>query len=73
MWMKDTVIPLDMLFVRSDGIIESIAERTTPLSLTTIRSEQAVQAVIELNAGTATRLGIEAGNRVIHNAFKIAE
>jgi len=73
MWMKDTVIPLDMLFVRSDGIIESIAERTTPLSLTTIRSEQAVRAVIELNAGTATRLGIEAGNRVIHDAFKIAE
>ena len=73
MWMKDTLIPLDMLFVRSDGIIESIVERTTPLSLSTIRSEKTVRAVIELHAGTAKRLGIEAGNRVIHDAFKITE
>ena len=73
MWMKDTLIPLDMLFVRSDGIIESIVERTTPLSLATIRSKKTVRAVIELNAGTAKRLGIEAGNRVIHDAFKIAD
>ena len=73
MWMKDTLIPLDMLFVRSDGIIESIVERTTPLSLATIRSEKTVRAVIELNAGTAKRLGIETGNRVIHDAFKIAD
>ena len=73
MWMKDTLIPLDMLFVRLDGIIESIVERTTPLSLTTIRSEKMVRAVIELNAGTAKRLGIEVGNRVIHDAFNIAK
>ena len=73
MWMKDTLIPLDMLFVRLDGIIESIVERTTPLSLTTIRSEKTVRAVIELNAGTAKRLGIEVGNRVIHDAFNIAK
>ena len=73
MWMKDTLIPLDMLFVRPDGIIGSIVERTTPLSLTTIRSDQRVRAVIELNAGTAKRLGIEAGNRVIHDVFKSAE
>jgi uncharacterized protein len=70
MWMKDTLIPLDMLFVRPDGIIESIVERTTPLSLTTIRSDQPVRAVIELNAGTAKRLRIEAGNRVTHDVFK---
>ena len=73
MWMKDTLIPLDMLFVRLDGIIDSIVERTTPLSLTTIRSEKMVRAVIELNAGTAKRLGIEVGNRVIHDAFNIAK
>ena len=73
MWMKDTLIPLDMLFVRSDGIITRIVERTTPLSLATIRSEQTVRAVIELNAGSAKRLGIEVGNRVIHDAFKIAD
>jgi uncharacterized membrane protein (UPF0127 family) len=73
MWMKDTLLPLDMLFVRPDGVIDSIVERTTPLSLATIRSAQPVRAVVEVNAGTVKRLGIKTGDRVIHDAFNLSD
>ena len=69
MWMKNTLIPLDMLFVASDGRIVSIAENTVPLSEEVISSGAAVQGVIELAAGTAQRLGIEPGDRVRHRVF----
>ena len=69
MWMKNTLIPLDMLFVASDGRIVSIAENTVPLSEEVISSGAAVQGVIELAAGTAQRLGIEPGDRVRHPVF----
>jgi uncharacterized membrane protein (UPF0127 family) len=64
MWMKNTYIPLDMLFIRSDGRIESIAERTVPHSLEAISSRGPVRYVLELNGGTAARLGIGPGDRV---------
>ncbi len=69
MWMKNTVIPLDMLFIKGDGRIVAIAERTVPQSLETISSGQMVAGVLELNGGTAARLGIRPGDRVRHPAF----
>jgi uncharacterized membrane protein (UPF0127 family) len=64
MWMKNTYIPLDMLFIKSDGEIESIAERTTPHSLEAISSRGSVRYVLELSGGTAARLNIRPGDRV---------
>jgi uncharacterized membrane protein (UPF0127 family) len=69
MWMKNTYIPLDMLFVRADGRIERIAENTKPHSLETIGSGNPVRAVVELKAGAAARLKIRPGAQVIHSAF----
>jgi len=69
MWMKNTYVPLDMLFVRADGRIERIAANTHPLSLDTIESDGPVTGVIELKAGTAERLKIDSGARVLHPAF----
>lgn len=65
MWMKNTFIPLDILFIRGDGSIASIAEHTEPLSLRSIASTEAVRFVLELNAGTSARLGIAPGDRLI--------
>jgi uncharacterized protein len=64
MWMKNTLIPLDMLFVDTQGRIVDIHERAVPGSLETIGSGAPVRAVIELNGGTAARLGIRPGDRV---------
>jgi len=69
MWMKNTIIPLDMVFIKKDGRIVTIAERTIPQSLATISSMQPVAGVLELNGGTAARLGIRRGDRVLYSAF----
>ena len=69
MWMKNTFIALDMLFIDSDGRIVNIAENTTPHSLESIPSAGPVLAVLELNAGTARRLGFKPGDRVVHPLF----
>ncbi|MCJ8141561.1 DUF192 domain-containing protein [Ancylobacter sp. A5.8] len=69
MWMKNTYIPLDMLFIRSDGRIASIAANTEPLSTRTIESGAPVRAVLELPAGTAKARGIAVGDRVRHRMF----
>lgn len=69
MWMKNTFIPLDMLFIGSDGRIVNIVERTIPHSVATISSKGRVQAVLELNGGTVSRLGIKPGDVVIHDVF----
>ena len=61
MWMMNTFIPLDMLFVSADRRIVRVAERTVPHSTETIPSGQPILAVIELNAGTVARLGITLG------------
>ena len=69
MWMRNTFIPLDMLFIRADGSIAHIVERTIPQSLKTISSRQPVKAVLELNAGTVRRLGIKKGDQVAHSSL----
>jgi uncharacterized protein len=70
MWMQNTYLPLDMLFIRPDGSIARIAANTEPLSTRTISSGEPVLAVLELNAGTAARLGVKPGHRVEHSLFK---
>jgi len=73
MWMKNTYIPLDMLFIKADGEIESIAARTVPHSLESISSRGPVRGVLELNGGTAARLGIAPGDIVEHPIFGTAD
>ncbi len=63
-WMENTILPLDMLFVRADGTIARIKANATPYSEETIPSGEPVQLVIELNAGRAAALGISEGARV---------
>ncbi|MCK5297201.1 MAG: DUF192 domain-containing protein [Alphaproteobacteria bacterium] len=70
MWMKNTFISLDMIFISKDGKILGIAERTTPKSEKNIFSQVPVRAVLEINGGTADKLGIKTGNTVIHSLFK---
>jgi len=70
MWMQNTYLPLDMLFIRPDGTIARIAANAEPLSTRTIPSGEPVLAVLELNGGTAARLGIRAGDRVEHALFR---
>jgi len=64
-WMKNTYIPLDMLFIANDGTITQIAPMTEPHSLTPVRSELPVRAVLEINGGMSETLGIEAGDSII--------
>ena len=64
MWMRNTLIPLDMLFLARDGRIINIVERTVPLSTTAISSAGPARAVLEVNGGTVQRLGIQPGDRV---------
>lgn len=70
MWMKNTYLPLDMVFIRPDGTISRIAADTEPLSTAIIPSGSPVIAVLELNAGTAAKLGIKPGDRVEHAMFQ---
>jgi len=69
MWMKNTFIPLDMIFIATDGRVVSIVERTIPHSLETVSSAKPAIAVLEVNGGTVSRLGIRNGDRVHHPAF----
>ena len=71
MWMKNTLLSLDMLFVSANGRVDSIAENTKPMSTDTISSKGNVVAVIELKAGTAARMKIRPGAQVIHPAFSL--
>ncbi len=72
MWMHNTISPLDMLFINSDGTIRRIAENTTPLSLATIESKGPVRGTVELAAGTAARLHIKVGDKVEQRIFGTA-
>lgn len=69
MWMKNTMLPLDMVFIRADGIIHRIEVMTQPFSEATISSHGDVTAVLEINGGAAARLGIKPGQRVKHRIF----
>ena len=69
MWMKNTYIPLDMIFIAGDGTVHHIVRNTVPQSLKTIDSNGSVTAVLELNAGTADRIGLKPGDKVVHPHF----
>jgi uncharacterized protein len=70
MWMQNTYIPLDMVFIRGDGRILRIAEQTEPLSTRIIPSGGPVRAVLEVSGGTARKLGIAPGDRVAYPIFR---
>jgi uncharacterized protein len=67
-WMKNTILPLDMIFIRANGTISSIAPNAVPFSTTTIPSVEPVRAVLELNGGRAAQLGIQP-DQVVHNTI----
>lgn len=71
MWMANTYLPLDMLFIAADGQVVHIAENTIPLSRATISSRRRARAVLELNAGTASRLDISVGDMVVFNGLPL--
>jgi len=72
MWMRNTLIPLDMVFITQDGRIHRIHERAVPLSLATIDSRGRVRATLELKGGIAERLNLRVGDRVEHRIFGTA-
>ena len=69
MWMKNTLIPLDIAFIDKEGVIRRIAANTTPRSLESIRSGAAVVGVLEVNGGVFERLGVKEGDIVRHPIF----
>ncbi|MEO3471512.1 DUF192 domain-containing protein [Roseomonas sp. CAU 1739] len=72
MWMRNTIAPLDMVFIAADGRIHRIAERTVPQSLATVSSNGPVRATLELAAGVTERMNIRPGDRVLHPLFGTA-
>jgi uncharacterized protein len=66
MWMKNTLIPLDMLFLREDGTVATIARNARPFSLTPIPASEPVRYVLELNGGAAHAYGVAVGDRLVH-------
>ncbi|KAA0073307.1 DUF192 domain-containing protein [Tardiphaga sp. P9-11] len=70
MWMKNTFVSLDMIFITGDGRVLRIAENTEPQSLKIISSGGPARAVLEVVAGTAKKYGIAPGDQVVHPLFK---
>ena len=68
-WMKNTLIPLDMIFIAADGTIRSIHANAVPHSTESIPSQFPVRAVLEINGGSAKLLGIKPGDKVLHPIF----
>jgi len=68
-WMKNTLIPLDMVFIAADGTIRHVHANAVPLSTDTVPSEYPVRAVLEINGGSARLLGIKPGDKVKHPIF----
>lgn len=71
MWMKNTYIPLDMLFARADGSVATVVRGTEPLSLRSVVASEPVRYVLELNAGTSTRLGLGRDSRLAVEAVAL--
>lgn len=69
MWMQNTYVSLDMLFIAGDGTVRHVAENTKPLSRDIVSAGVEVAAVLELVAGTARRIGLKAGDKVAHSIF----
>ena len=70
MWMRNTYIPLDMVFIRADGKVHRVEASTEPLSERIIESGDKVRAVLEVIGGTAARLNLKPGDMVRYPAFK---
>ena len=70
MWMKNTYLPLDMVFIAPDGRVVSVKRNAEPLSEDIIPSGGDVLGVLEVNAGTAARIGVKPGDRVVDPMFK---
>lgn len=69
-WMRNTLIPLDMLFIGADGVVRSIHENAVPLDETPIPSEtDDITTVLEVNGGLSAMLGLEAGAEIRHASF----
>ena len=66
MWMKNTLIPLDMVFISPDGAVHRIEANAEPFSLTVIPSEGPIVGVLELNGGEAAKIGLKPGDKVIY-------
>jgi uncharacterized membrane protein (UPF0127 family) len=73
MWMRNTLVPLDMVFINADGTVRSIAENTVPRSLAVIDSRGPVRATLELAAGTTAKLNIRVGDKVHQRIFGNAQ
>jgi uncharacterized membrane protein (UPF0127 family) len=73
MWMRNTFLPLDMIFFDARGRVTRIVERTVPHSEAIIPSGGTVRGVLEVNAGTAARLGLKPGDRLVHPAIEPAK
>jgi uncharacterized membrane protein (UPF0127 family) len=69
MWMRNTIASLDMIFINADGTIRSIAENAVPESLAVIDSRGPVRATLEVAAGTAARLNVRVGDKVLQRVF----
>lgn len=68
-WMKNTLIPLDMIFIAADGTVKHVHANAVPLSTDTVPSRYPVRAVLEINGGSAALLGIKPGDKVKHPIF----
>jgi len=71
MWMRNTIIPLDMIFIGADGKVYRIESHTEPFSTQVISSEGDVQGVLEVNAGTAEAIGLKAGDEVVYPGLSL--
>jgi uncharacterized membrane protein (UPF0127 family) len=70
MWMKNTFISLDMIFIRGNGVVHRVVRGTEPFSEDIISSQGNVMAVLEVAAGVADEIGLKPGDRIVHRAFK---
>lgn len=66
-WMRNTILPLDIIYARTDGTVVSIARDTTPFSLASIPSNGPARFVLEVNAGVADEIGLQPGDTLIHD------
>ena len=71
MWMRNTYISLDMVFIRADGTVHRIELSTEPFSERIIPSQGNVAAVLELKAGVANKIGLKSGDKAVHSLFEL--